>query len=99
VPYELDESKGWGMNIGTLKQAVQKARADGKLVRGMVFINPGNPTGAKIRAQGRLRMHAAALVLRALRCEAGWPGGSCACVQAVPHAWTRRCPRALQARS
>ncbi|KAF5832917.1 alanine aminotransferase [Dunaliella salina] len=50
VPYELDESKGWGMNIDTLKKAVQQARSEGKLVRGMVFINPGNPTGQCLSA-------------------------------------------------
>jgi len=48
VPYELDESKGWGMNLDILKKAVQDARAKGKAVRGMVFINPGNPTGMSV---------------------------------------------------
>lgn len=46
MPYELDEKANWGMNIDTLKKAVAKAQGEGKLVRGMVFINPGNPTGA-----------------------------------------------------
>jgi glutamate--glyoxylate aminotransferase len=45
VPYMLDESKNWAMSIDSLKAAVQKARAEGKAVRGLVFINPGNPTG------------------------------------------------------
>lgn len=45
LPYELDESRGWAMDIGALKAAVAKARGEGKCVRGLVFINPGNPTG------------------------------------------------------
>lgn len=45
LPYELDESRGWAMDIDSLKAAVAKARGEGKCVRGLVFINPGNPTG------------------------------------------------------
>jgi hypothetical protein len=45
VPYMLDESKGWALDMTSLKNAVDGARAAGKAVRGMVFINPGNPTG------------------------------------------------------
>lgn len=45
LPYELDESRNWAMDMASLKAAVSKARAEGKCVRGLVFINPGNPTG------------------------------------------------------
>jgi len=45
VPYYLDEQNNWGLNLDSIKSAVYKARAEGKNVRGMVFINPGNPTG------------------------------------------------------
>jgi aspartate/methionine/tyrosine aminotransferase len=45
VPYELDESRNWAMDIDSLQAAVKKARSEGKCVRGLVFINPGNPTG------------------------------------------------------
>lgn len=45
MPYELDESRNWAMDIDSLKAAVSKARGEGKCVRGLVFINPGNPTG------------------------------------------------------
>jgi len=45
VPYALDESKGWSLSLESLKKSVKEARAAGKNVRGMVFINPGNPTG------------------------------------------------------
>jgi aspartate/methionine/tyrosine aminotransferase len=45
LPYELDESHGWALDLDSLRGAVKKARAEGKNVRGLVFINPGNPTG------------------------------------------------------
>jgi len=45
VPYMLDEAKGWSLSLESLRKAVKDARARGTHVRGMVFINPGNPTG------------------------------------------------------
>eukprot|EP01006_Ploeotia_vitrea_P022535 TRINITY_DN54945_c0_g1_i1.p1 TRINITY_DN54945_c0_g1~~TRINITY_DN54945_c0_g1_i1.p1 ORF type:complete len:513 (-),score=85.36 TRINITY_DN54945_c0_g1_i1:108-1553(-) len=51
VPYYLEESKGWGLDIATLGDVIAKANKDnaatpGFSVRAMVVINPGNPTGA-----------------------------------------------------
>jgi aspartate/methionine/tyrosine aminotransferase len=45
LPYTLDEGKNWALSIDSLRKTVAQARADGKAVRGLVFINPGNPTG------------------------------------------------------
>jgi len=45
VPYMLNEKAGWALDIDALRTSVREAREDGKLVRGLVFINPGNPTG------------------------------------------------------
>ncbi len=45
VPYMLNERDNWALDINSLKQSVADARRQGKLVRGLVFINPGNPTG------------------------------------------------------
>lgn len=45
MPYQLEETKGWALSIDSLREAVRSARAAGKAVRGLVFINPGNPTG------------------------------------------------------
>ena len=45
VGYYLDESKNWDLNIQTLKEAYLKAQQDGITVKGLVLINPGNPTG------------------------------------------------------
>jgi hypothetical protein len=45
VPYELDEAAGWGLNTAALQQQLAAARTRGLCVRGLVVINPGNPTG------------------------------------------------------
>jgi alanine transaminase len=48
VPYYLDEGKGWGTDLQTVRTAYEKAAADGTDVRSIVVINPGNPTGASL---------------------------------------------------
>ncbi|CAE5958343.1 unnamed protein product [Arabidopsis arenosa] len=45
VPYYLDESENWGLDVNNLRQSVAQARSQGITVRAMVIINPGNPTG------------------------------------------------------
>mmetsp|Transcript_18252 Transcript_18252/g.39287 ORF Transcript_18252/g.39287 Transcript_18252/m.39287 type:complete len:505 (+) Transcript_18252:254-1768(+) len=45
VPYLLDEGAGWGLDVAALRDNLHKARSEGLCVRGMVVINPGNPTG------------------------------------------------------
>ncbi|WOL02667.1 hypothetical protein Cni_G11386 [Canna indica] len=45
VPYFLDESTGWGLEISELKKQLEDARSKGITVRALVVINPGNPTG------------------------------------------------------
>eukprot|EP00897_Mesotaenium_endlicherianum_P010429 jgi/Mesen1/9414/ME000614S08666 len=45
VPYYLSEEKNWSLDLADLQASLIKARRDGLEVRGMVFINPGNPTG------------------------------------------------------
>jgi aspartate/methionine/tyrosine aminotransferase len=46
VPYHLDERAQWSLSLEALERAHQKARGQGIHVRGMVVINPGNPTGS-----------------------------------------------------
>lgn len=46
VNYYPDEESGWTMNASMLEEALQAAREDGIHVKGIVVINPGNPTGA-----------------------------------------------------
>lgn len=45
VPYYLEETANWGLDIVNLRESVAKARSNGITVRAMVIINPGNPTG------------------------------------------------------
>ncbi|GAB4818926.1 hypothetical protein N2152v2_005972 [Parachlorella kessleri] len=45
LPYNLKEDKGWGLDLEETRRTVQEARSRGVNVRGLVFINPGNPTG------------------------------------------------------
>jgi len=45
VPYYLKEDAAWSMDVNEMREAVHKAREEGKDVRAVVVINPGNPTG------------------------------------------------------
>lgn len=45
IPYYLDEEKGWGMNVEELERAYQRGVDHGATIKGIVVINPGNPTG------------------------------------------------------
>ena len=46
VDYYPDEDNGWTMDASTLEKAYETAQKDGVRVKGIVVINPGNPTGA-----------------------------------------------------
>ncbi|ERN02503.1 hypothetical protein AMTRI_Chr03g48750 [Amborella trichopoda] len=50
VPYYLEESANWGLDIKNLRQSISEARSKGIEVRAMVIINPGNPTGQCLSA-------------------------------------------------
>ncbi|GMH33360.1 hypothetical protein BSKO_01194 [Bryopsis sp. KO-2023] len=43
--YYLDEDKGWGMDLEEIRKQANDARTQGKAVRALAYINPGNPTG------------------------------------------------------
>jgi alanine transaminase len=45
VPYYLDERNGWGLSADELRRSLAQAKSEGTSVRGLVVINPGNPTG------------------------------------------------------
>jgi glutamate--glyoxylate aminotransferase len=45
VPYALNEAAGWALDVADMTKAVADARNKGISSRGLVFINPGNPTG------------------------------------------------------
>ncbi|KAJ4843448.1 Glutamate--glyoxylate aminotransferase 2 [Turnera subulata] len=50
VPYYLEETANWGLDVHDLRRSVAQARANGTTVRAMVIINPGNPTGQCLSA-------------------------------------------------
>jgi len=45
IPYYLDEVSEWNMTLSELKRSYEDASNKGVLPRGLVVINPGNPTG------------------------------------------------------
>jgi len=47
INYYLDEGNNWGLNINELKRALEEAKPLCK-PRGLVVINPGNPTGMNL---------------------------------------------------
>ncbi|GAX86501.1 hypothetical protein CEUSTIGMA_g13909.t1 [Chlamydomonas eustigma] len=53
VPYMLNESCGWSLDVQHLRQQLHTAREQGLCVRGMVVINPGNPTGQCLSLQNQ----------------------------------------------
>ena len=44
VEYYLDEDNNWALNIDELERAINESK-DRCVPRGIVIINPGNPTG------------------------------------------------------
>ncbi|KAL8275120.1 hypothetical protein Esti_000999 [Eimeria stiedai] len=48
VGYYLNEESGWTLDVDEVQRALEEARAGGTRVRGLVVINPGNPTGQLI---------------------------------------------------
>ena len=45
APYYLDESDNWSCSIGSIESSIQTAKDENTTIRGIVVINPGNPTG------------------------------------------------------
>lgn len=45
VGYYLDEDHNWGLDINELEDKVAYAKANNIHLKGLVIINPGNPTG------------------------------------------------------
>jgi aspartate/methionine/tyrosine aminotransferase len=51
VKYYLDESKNWGIDATEIETRIKNAKDLGIKLRGMVVINPGNPTGNVLKRQ------------------------------------------------
>ena len=45
IRYELVEEEGWRLSVEVLEEKLAAAKANGIHTRGLVVINPGNPTG------------------------------------------------------
>lgn len=45
LSYDLDEGANWSLDLASIRNQVHEARKYGKRIRGLVVINPGNPTG------------------------------------------------------
>lgn len=54
INYYPDEEQGWIFNRSILEEAFLKAKKDGVNVKGIVVINPGNPTGAILDEQSMI---------------------------------------------
>lgn len=51
IPYFLNEENGWSLSVENLEKSYQEAKKNGKVVRALVVINPGNPTGQVMNAE------------------------------------------------
>uniref|UniRef100_A0A7S3JNZ0 Aminotransferase class I/classII large domain-containing protein n=1 Tax=Euplotes harpa TaxID=151035 RepID=A0A7S3JNZ0_9SPIT len=51
VPYYLDESQNWGLNIKNLEKSYQEHKDKGVNIKGIAVLNPGNPTGQVLTKQ------------------------------------------------
>ncbi|XP_031472575.1 uncharacterized protein LOC116244912 [Nymphaea colorata] len=51
APYFLNESKGWQLDIEELERSYQESKQQGKNIKAIVIINPGNPTGSILNAE------------------------------------------------
>lgn len=45
IPYYLDETRNWSLDVADVKKKIEDSRKNGINVRSIVIINPGNPTG------------------------------------------------------
>ncbi len=45
IPYYLDETQNWALDVSDVKSKISQAQREGVNIRCIVVINPGNPTG------------------------------------------------------
>ena len=46
TPYYMDENNGWQIDIEEMEREIKISKNEGKNVKALVIISPGNPTGA-----------------------------------------------------
>lgn len=61
--YYLDEERDWAVDVGEVERVIADAKAGGMRVRGIVVINPGNPTGQVLSEANQARRPSASLRL------------------------------------
>ena len=47
----MDEDNGWQLSVEKMERALEEAEKEGKNVKALVIINPGNPTGSILSAE------------------------------------------------
>ncbi|KAL4425901.1 hypothetical protein ABPG75_009917 [Micractinium tetrahymenae] len=62
LPYHLDEERGWQASPEELQAAVDGAGRQGRQVRALVVINPGNPTGEVLDAENQRQLESLVLI-------------------------------------
>ena len=50
TPYYMDEDNGWQLSVEKMEKALDESEKEGKNVKALVIINPGNPTGSILSA-------------------------------------------------
>eukprot|EP01100_Stratorugosa_tubuloviscum_P011756 TRINITY_DN5330_c0_g1_i1.p1 TRINITY_DN5330_c0_g1~~TRINITY_DN5330_c0_g1_i1.p1 ORF type:complete len:511 (-),score=201.43 TRINITY_DN5330_c0_g1_i1:74-1606(-) len=56
INYFLDEDNNWGLNINELERSWNESVAKGITPRGLVVINPGNPTGQCLDLENQIEI-------------------------------------------
>ena len=51
TPYYMDEDNGWQLSVEKMEKALDESEKEGKNVKALVIINPGNPTGSILSAE------------------------------------------------
>lgn len=54
VPYYLDEDNGWAVDVDSIHASIEDLKSRGLRVRGIVVINPGNPTGQVLSLENQV---------------------------------------------
>lgn len=54
VPYFLDEDSGWKIDVDGISASIAELKQRGLRVRGIVVINPGNPTGQVLSLENQV---------------------------------------------
>lgn len=54
IPYYLNEDSGWAIDVDGISTLILDSQEQGFRVRGIVVINPGNPTGQVLSLENQV---------------------------------------------